>query len=64
VLTATTHGFSPGAEALWVSMHGDLADEASDGEQSVFPGATHNLHVERPAEVAEIILGLLPPAAI
>lgn len=64
VLTATAHGFSPGAEALWVSMHVELVDEALDGEQSVFVGATHNLHLERPSEVADIILGLLPAEGI
>jgi pimeloyl-ACP methyl ester carboxylesterase len=55
VLTATSHGFPPELEALWVSMHRSLADEATNGEQRLFPGAGHVLQVERPNEVAEAI---------
>jgi pimeloyl-ACP methyl ester carboxylesterase len=60
VLTATSHGFAPEVEALWESMLGSLADEAADGEQSVFVGAGHLLQVEKPHEVAEVILSLIP----
>lgn len=60
VLTATAHGFAPEAEALWQSMLGALADEAADGEQILFPGANHNLEIDRAHEVAEVIKGVLP----
>ena len=60
VLTATAHGFAPEVEALWQSMLGKLADEAADGEQILFPGATHNLEIDRAHEVAQLIMGLLP----
>ena len=60
VLTATSHGFSPDVEALWVSMLGALADEASDGEQQLFPGASHNLELDRVEEVVETIVSVLP----
>lgn len=60
VLTATAHGFAPEVEALWQSMLGKLADEAVDGEQILFPGATHNLEIDRAHEVAQLIMGLLP----
>lgn len=63
VLTATSHGFAPEVEALWQSMLGSLAGEAEDGEQRLFPGAGHNLHVERPSEVAAAILGLVSEAS-
>lgn len=62
VLTATAHGFAPQVEALWVSMLRSLADEAADGEQRVFPGAGHYLHVEHAHEVAEAIVDLLASA--
>jgi pimeloyl-ACP methyl ester carboxylesterase len=60
VLTATSHGFAPEVEALWESMLGSLAHEAADGEQRLFVGAGHNLEVERPHEVAELVLSLVP----
>jgi pimeloyl-ACP methyl ester carboxylesterase len=60
VLTATSHGFTPELEALWESMLGSLADEAVDGDQSIFVGAGHFLQVERAHEVAQTILSLLP----
>jgi pimeloyl-ACP methyl ester carboxylesterase len=60
VLTATSHGFTPEVEALWESMLGSLADEATDGEQSFFAGAGHLLQVEKPHEVAQVILSLIP----
>lgn len=63
VLTSDTHGFEPEVEALWVSMLSSLADEAADGEQILFAGASHNLELERAHEVAEVILGVLPPGA-
>jgi pimeloyl-ACP methyl ester carboxylesterase len=61
VLTATSHGFAPEVEALWESMLGSLADEATDGDQHLFVGAGHYLQVERAHEVAQVIWGLLPP---
>ena len=61
VLTATLHGFEPEVEALWESMHGSLADEAKNGEQKLFVGAGHYLHLQRADEVAEVILSLVPP---
>jgi len=60
VLTATSHEFAPEAEALWESLLGSLADEAADGEQSVFVGAGHLLQLERVHEVAQVISSLLP----
>lgn len=60
VLTATSHGFEPELEGLWQSMLGSLADEAVDGEQSLFVGAGHFLQVERAHEVAAVISSLLP----
>ena len=60
VLTATSHGFGPEAEALWVSMLGSLADEAVNGEQQIFSGASHVLQIERPHDVADAILALVP----
>jgi pimeloyl-ACP methyl ester carboxylesterase len=59
VLTATLHSFGPDAEVLWESMLGALAEEATDGQQIMFPGASHNLQVERAHEVAEVIVGLV-----
>jgi pimeloyl-ACP methyl ester carboxylesterase len=63
VLTATSHGFAPELEVLWESMLGLLADEAVDGDQSLFVGAGHFLQVERAHEVAQTIVGLLPSPA-
>jgi pimeloyl-ACP methyl ester carboxylesterase len=60
VLTATSHGFAPEVEALWESMHGSLAGEAADGEQSLFAGAGQYLQLQRADEVAQVILSLLP----
>lgn len=60
VLTATAHGFAPEVEALWQSMLAKLADEAADGDQVLFPGANHNLELDRAHEVAEVIKGVLP----
>jgi pimeloyl-ACP methyl ester carboxylesterase len=59
VLTATEHGFVPEVEHLWQAMLGDLANEAVDGVQDIFQGAGHNLQLERPHEVAEVILSLV-----
>lgn len=64
LLSATSHPFDPKVEALWESMHGALADEASDGEQIVFKEAGHYLQNERAHEVAEVILSLLPKSEI
>lgn len=62
VLTATSHGFSPEAEALWQSMLGDMAGEATDGERIIFTGAGHYLQVERVHEVAQVILDVATAA--
>lgn len=56
VLTATSHSFEPEVEALWVSMHKSLADEASDGQQIIFEGADHYLPSNHAHEVATEIL--------
>lgn len=56
VLGATSHEFSPEAEALWQSMLGEIAAEAADGERMVFTGAGHYLQVERAHEVSAVIL--------
>jgi pimeloyl-ACP methyl ester carboxylesterase len=60
VLTATSHGFPPDLESVWQSQHAALAAEAVNGEQIVFPGATHLLQLAKPHEVAEVILSLVP----
>jgi pimeloyl-ACP methyl ester carboxylesterase len=60
VLTATSHGFPPEVESVWQSQHAALAAEAVNGEQIVFPGATHLLQLAKPHEVAEVILSLVP----
>ncbi|MEY4577378.1 MAG: hypothetical protein RL701_2081 [Pseudomonadota bacterium] len=62
VLTATSHGFAPQVEALWVSLLHSLADEAADGEQKVFTGAGHYLQVQHPHEVAETVISLVSSA--
>ncbi|MEY4546432.1 MAG: hypothetical protein RL685_2627 [Pseudomonadota bacterium] len=62
VLTATSHGLSPEAEALWQSMLGQIAGEAADGEQMVFTGAGHYLQVERAHEVSQVILNIATAA--
>jgi pimeloyl-ACP methyl ester carboxylesterase len=63
VLISTSHGLSPAGEALWVKLAGSIADEAEDGQQQIFEGASHNLEVERPREVAKTILSLIPAPA-
>jgi pimeloyl-ACP methyl ester carboxylesterase len=55
VLTGTSHGFPEAVEQLWVSMLGALAEEANDGEQLVFPGASHYLQLDHAREVADSI---------
>lgn len=61
VLTATRHrGFDREAETLWASLLGSLADEAEDGEQTVFKGAGHYLQIWRSHKVAREILSLVP----
>lgn len=62
VLTATSHGFTPEVEALWVSLLGSLADEAEHGEQVLFEGAGHYLQLERPADVTAAITSLTAAA--
>jgi pimeloyl-ACP methyl ester carboxylesterase len=62
VLTATSHGFAPEVEALWKSMHGSLAGEAENGEQTLFVGAGHYLQLQRAHEVAQAVLSLVPEA--
>lgn len=64
VLTATSHGFSPAGEHLWVYLQGALADEADDGDQWLFEGAGHNLETDRAHDVAEIVLSVLPTASV
>jgi hypothetical protein len=64
VLTATSHPWAESVEALWESMHGSLAAEASHGEQIFFHGAGHYLQSDRPHEVAAVILNLIPPSKI
>jgi pimeloyl-ACP methyl ester carboxylesterase len=61
VLTA---GRNPAASdariALWQSMQGDIADEATDGEQIVFEDAGHYLQLQRWQDVSEVIRTVLP----
>jgi len=61
VLTSTEYpGASDARMALWASMQGDIADEASDGEQTIFEGAGHYLQIERRDEVSAAIRAVLP----
>jgi pimeloyl-ACP methyl ester carboxylesterase len=61
LLTSTDHpGASDARMALWVSMHAAIADEAIDGEQTVFDGAGHYLQLERRDEVSATIRAVLP----
>jgi len=61
VLTSTEYpGASDARMALWASMQGDIADEAIDGEQTVFEGAGHYLQLERRDEVSAAIRAVLP----
>lgn len=60
VLTATDHPVSPAREALWETMLGDLAAEASDGVQVLVPGAGHYIQLDRPEVVVASILEVLP----
>lgn len=60
VLTATDHPVSPAREQLWRTMLGELAEEASDGEQVIVSGAGHYIQLDRPAVVVQAILEMLP----
>ena len=59
VLTGTDHGVSAAREALWESMLGALAAEAPEGRQILYPGASHYVQLDRAAEVAQVIAGVL-----
>ena len=60
VLTATNHPASVEWESLWESMLGSLAAEALQGKKITFEGASHYLQLDRPREVAQNIIELLP----
>jgi len=60
VLTATDHPVSPARELLWKRMLGELAAEASNGEQIIVPGAGHYIQLDRPDVVVQAILEMLP----
>jgi pimeloyl-ACP methyl ester carboxylesterase len=60
VLTATDHPVSPAREMLWETMLGELAAEASNGEQIMVPGAGHYIQLDRPDVVVQTILEMLP----
>lgn len=60
VLTATKHPVSPAREKLWETMLGELAAEASNGEQIIVSGAGHYIQLDRPAVVVQAILEMLP----
>lgn len=60
VLTATDHPVSPAREELWATMLGELAAEASNGEQIMVPGAGHYIQLDRPAVVVQAILDVVP----
>lgn len=60
VLTATRRkGRSRAHMDLWTSMQGAIADEAEDGEQTLF-NADHYLQVWRARKVAKVIRAVLP----
>jgi pimeloyl-ACP methyl ester carboxylesterase len=60
VLTATDHPVSPAREMLWKTMLGELAAEASNGEQIIVTGAGHYIQLDRPDDVVHAILEMLP----
>ncbi len=60
VLTATDHPVSPAREMLWETMLGELAAEASNGEQIIVDGASHYIQLDRPDVVVQAILEMLP----
>lgn len=60
VLTAGNTEGSAARQSLWRSMLASLAAEATNGEQIVVPGATHNMHDDHPGAVVEAILAVLP----
>jgi len=60
VLTATDHPVSPAREMLWKSMLGELAAEASNGEQVIVAGSGHYIQLDRPDVVVQAILEMLP----
>jgi pimeloyl-ACP methyl ester carboxylesterase len=60
VLTATDHPVSPARELLWKTMLGELAAEATDGQQVIVPGAGHYIQLDRPDVVVHAIVELLP----
>jgi pimeloyl-ACP methyl ester carboxylesterase len=60
VLTATDHPVSPAREKLWETMLGELAAEASNGEQIIVHGAGHYIQLDRPDDVVQAILEMLP----
>jgi pimeloyl-ACP methyl ester carboxylesterase len=60
VLTATDHPVSAAREELWETMLGDLAAEASNGQQIIVSGAGHYIQRDRPDVVVSSILAMLP----
>lgn len=60
VLTASGIAGSAARQDLWRSLHASLAAEAKDGQQIFVQGASHDVQGDRPAEVAQTILALLP----
>lgn len=63
VLTAGDIAGSPERQALWRSMHGELAAEAADGQRSVVAAAGHYIQLDRPDAVVSAIVALLPVVA-
>jgi pimeloyl-ACP methyl ester carboxylesterase len=59
VLTATDHPVSKARERLWETMLGELAAEASAGEQVIVRGAGHYIQLDRPDVVVDAILETL-----
>ena len=60
VLTATDRPGSAARDALWKTMLAALAAEAADGEQLLVQGSGHYIQLDRPEEVVQAILALLP----
>lgn len=63
VLTATSHPGSAARETLWETMLGSLAAESPRGEQVLVRGAGHYIQRDRPDEVVNAILAVVPAAA-
>lgn len=59
VLTAGSVSGSALRQALWRSLHAELAAEATNGEQFVVHGAGHGIQIDSPEAVVQAVLEVL-----